>query len=105
MSTTQLNLFDILQVASDLTIDGDAVNDWVQEIGSEPSCFRIETPEGFYRFQDQLVDLGDDGGFIAETLGGNKVLMVAMITRPVSVEDVLTAFPPQPVPAKAVASS
>lgn len=96
MSTSKLiNLFDILDFASDLTLDGNAVTEWVNEFGSSPATYRLSTSDGFHRFEDQLVTLDQEGCFHADSVKGVAVTIEAKITRPVTYEDVLKALPEQ----------
>jgi hypothetical protein len=96
MSTSKLiNLFDILDVASELALDGDDVTEWVNEFGSAPATYRIDTADGFHRFEDQLVSLDQDGCFHADSVKGVSVTIEAKISRPVTYEDVLKALPDQ----------
>ena len=94
MSTSKLiNLFDILDFASDLALDGDGVTEWVNEFGSAPATYRIDTADRFHRFENQLVSLGQDGCFRADSVTGVAVTIEAKITRPVTYEDVLKSLP------------
>lgn len=96
MSTSKLlNLFDILNFASELTLDGDDVTEWVNEFGSAPATYRVHTADGFHRFEDQLVSLDQGGSFHADSVKGDAVTIEAKITRPVTYEDVLKGLPEQ----------
>ncbi|HBO5516234.1 TPA: hypothetical protein L4559_005163 [Pseudomonas aeruginosa] len=93
MSNSNLvSLFDILNVAHDLTLCGDDVGNWVQEFGSEPSTFRLDTSDRLYRFEDQLVSLDEDGVCCADTVTGETISLKAELKRPVTPADVLKAM-------------
>ncbi|EMM5101446.1 hypothetical protein ACN5ZJ_006464 [Pseudomonas aeruginosa] len=99
MSNSNLvSLFDILNVAHDLTLCGDDVSNWVHEFGSEPSTFRLDTSDRLYRFEDQLVALDQDGVCCADTVTGEAISLKAELKRPVTPEDVLKAMQASPKP-------
>jgi hypothetical protein len=90
-ATNSVSLFDLLNVAQDLTLCGEDVCNWVQEEGTEPGTFRVDTFDRFYRFEDQLVGL-EDGACTAETVTGESISVRAELKRPVTPEDVLAAL-------------
>lgn len=93
MSNSNLvSLFDILNVAHDLTLCGDDVHNWVHEFSSEPGTYRLETNDRLYRFEDQLVSLDEDGVCCADTVTGETLSLRAELKRPVRPEDVLKAM-------------
>lgn len=95
MSTSKsslLNLFDVLNAADELTLCDDDVGNWVHEFGSDPETFRLDTSDRFYRFEDQLVGLDQNGCFYATTHAGDTVSLTAMVKRVLTAEDVLKAM-------------
>ncbi|MEW5511907.1 hypothetical protein ABGT16_04740 [Pseudomonas asiatica] len=92
MSTTNsVSLFDLLNVAQDLTLCGEEVCNWMHEKGTDPGTFRLDTFDRFYRFEDQLVGL-EDGTCTAETVTGECISVRAELKRPVTPDDVLAAM-------------
>lgn len=97
MSNSNLvSLFDVLNIAHDLTLCGDDVGNWVHEFNSEPGTFRLDTSDRIYRFEDQLVVLDEDGVCVADTVVGETVTLKAELKRPVTCDDVLKAMQSQP---------
>ncbi|MBH3356700.1 hypothetical protein [Pseudomonas guariconensis] len=68
------------------------MSNWVHEIDADLSAFRLDTPDDFYHFADQSVELNSAGRFSAVTVAGLSVSIVAQILRPVTAQDVLAAF-------------